>query len=131
MDYNTYKQRYLQAYKKQEQQLNILDKAYSDEQLYQAFKTYNNHNLWYFRAFKPATLAQTNVVYYDYQIKQALEWRLHYYNDPSYAYDLADVKEDCKSNPDWIVSVIKQWYEETGGRSWSEIQQANRNEIGY
>lgn len=108
MDYNTYLQRYLRAYKNQEKQINLLDEPYSDEELRQAYHIYNDHSIWYYKAFKPATLAQTNVLYYDYQVRQAFEQQGYNYDDDQ-LWDL------CRNDWEKVESVIKAWFAETGG----------------
>lgn len=70
MTWEKFKERYNRAYDKQLQKLNVMTERYTESELLEAFNTYCDHSVWFYRAFKPATLAQSNVVYYDFQIRQ-------------------------------------------------------------
>ena len=71
MTFDSFKNRYYKAYDKQLTKLNVLDDALTEQQLKSAYDTYKNTDLWYHRAFRPSALAQMNVIYYDYQIRNA------------------------------------------------------------
>lgn len=109
MDYETYKNRYDAAYAKNAKRINLMDGGYSDEELREAHRLYCNPDIWYWRAFKPSSLATTNIEFYEYQIRQALEWAGYDYSDE----ELRDV---VANYPDGVKEVVKKWARETGMR---------------
>lgn len=114
MTFEQYKNRYNSAYAKQAEQLNLLDPAYSDEQLEEAYKLYTDWTLWYHRAFKPGTLAQTNVLYTDYQITAAVdwEWDTNAMQIAERFFDKAEMKTYLRNNPTALKDVMHNYYEE-------------------
>lgn len=114
MTLEQYKNRYNSAYNKQLRQLNVLEPAYSDEQLEDAFKLYTNWSLWYHRAFKPGSLAQTNVLYTDYQITAAVDWEWNT-NTVGYAEEQrseVDLMNYLRSDQEKLKNLMHAYYEE-------------------
>lgn len=71
MTFDSFKNRYCRAYEKQLRKINVIDPMLDDGKLHEAYGIYKQTDLWYHRAFRPSALAQMNVVYYDYQIRNA------------------------------------------------------------
>lgn len=105
MDFDTYKSRYNRAYDKQLEKLNILEPRYSDGQLQEAYLLYTNHDNWFYRAFKPATMAQTNVVYYDWQIREAFRYSCIILAE-------AELINRCRTSPDEVRRIVDTYYRE-------------------
>lgn len=103
MTLETYKKRYLAAYAKYSARINILCPAYDDAQIKEAYKNFTERKLWYYRAFKPGTLAETNVKFYDYLVIDAIRW---YYND--WVSDDSILKM-CREHPDEVCKIVGEY----------------------
>ncbi len=99
MTFDSFKNRYYKAYDKQLSKINVLEPQLDEHQLKAAYDTYKNTDLWYHRAFRPSALAQMNVVYYDYQIRNAFPEL-----DDEQLFDLID------SDPQAIHERIRNSY---------------------
>lgn len=107
MTYETYKGRYLRAYEKLAAKINLMDGGYSEDEIHEAYDIYMNYSLWYCRAFKPSALASTNVLFYEYQIRGALEWSGYYLTDD-------ELHERVQENPEGLASLVRRWAKATG-----------------
>lgn len=107
MDYSTYRSRYDAAYAKNARKFNLMDGGYSEDQLREAFRNYTNTEIWYWRAFKPAVLASTNIEFYEYQIREALTWA-------GYDYDDAQLRDWIDNYHGELKDLVKRWSRGTG-----------------
>ena len=107
MNYETYKSRYEAAYAKNARRFNLMDGGYSDEELRSAHANYSAPGIWYWRAFKPSLLASTNIEFYEYQIRQALEWAGYEPSDE-------ELRDWIDNYHDALAEVVKKWSRETG-----------------
>lgn len=108
---DTYINKYQSSYKKLAKKLCILEEPYNCEQLEAAWRTYTG-NQWYAKAFKPYALAQSNVKFYDYQIRIALADKFTYNDDKS----LLEFKEMYPDTFQWAVNdYYTKLYEQEGG----------------
>lgn len=118
MTLEQYKNRYVSAYTKQLEQLNLLEQMYTDEQLEEAYRLYTNWSLWYHRAFKPGALAQSNVLYTDYQIHAAVdwEWRCNSMGLAEAFYEGGNSKDDLlkylRGSDEDLKNLMHCYYEE-------------------
>lgn len=94
--------KYRASYEKLQKKLCILDEPYKLDELKAAWQSYISSE-WYAKAFKPYALAQSNVKFYDYQIRLAFADKLTYHDDKS----LLEFKE---SDPDTFVWVVEEYY---------------------
>ena len=101
ISYESYKERYLKAYGKYKGRINLLDPAYDDARILEAFNNYTNPNLWCRRSFRPGTLAESNVEYYDYLILNAIHW---YYSE---WISNENVQKMCREQPDEIRRIVE------------------------
>jgi hypothetical protein len=116
MKFETYCNKYRSSYERLAKKLCILDAPYNFEQLQAAWRTYTGGQ-WYAKAFKPYALAQSNVRFYDYQIRLALADKLTYHDDKS----LLDFKELHPDTFEWAVKdYYTKVYEEEGGSEFSQ-----------
>lgn len=99
MTFNSFKIRYDRAYEKESGKLNVMDSKLNESQLKAAYDTYKNTSLWYHRAFSPSRLANMAVVYYDFQIREAM---------PGYSYE--ELREIARNNPQEIHEAINETY---------------------
>lgn len=106
MDYATYRNRYEAAYEKLAGKVNVMDGGYSDDELREAYRIYTVRGEWYFRAFKPSALASTNVLFYEYQIRGALEWK-------GISLEGDDLLKEVHDNPEEICEICREWARRT------------------
>ena len=99
MTFNSFKLRYERAYEKENGKLCVMEGRLNESQLKAAYDTYKNTNLWYHRAFSPSRLANMAVIYYAYQIQEAM---------PDHSYD--ELMELKRTNPDEIHKAIRDTY---------------------
>lgn len=99
MTFNSFKIRYDRAYQKESGKLNVMEPKLNESQLKAAYDTYKNSELWYHRAFSPSRLANMAVVYYGFQIQEAM---------PDYSYD--ELLEIARNDPQRIHEAISETY---------------------
>lgn len=100
--------KYRASYEKLQKKLCILDEPYKVDELRMAWENYISGE-WYAKAFKPYALAQSNVKFYDYQIRLALAEQLTYHDDKS----LLEFKASSPDTFEWAVAdYYKRLYEE-------------------
>lgn len=110
MTYETYKERYVAAYNKQLNMINIVDPMYDDEVLHECFEMYNNHAYPYFRAFKPALVAQSNVMFFDYQVTNALDQYGYDWHIDTKWMDRDEIMDLCRNHREQMIESIKHYY---------------------
>lgn len=101
MTFNTFKIRYERAYDKENGKLNVMEGKLNESQLQTAYTIYKTTDLWYHRAFSPSRLANMAVIYYDFQIRQAL---------PDHSYD--ELMYVAKHNPQSVHEAIEATYKD-------------------
>lgn len=106
--FENYKARYLRAYEKYKSRINLIDPVYDDAKIVEAYNNFTNPNLWYHRAFRPGTLAESNVEYYDYLVIDAIHW---YYNE--WISD-DNIQKMCREQPDEVRRIVQLYGRRNG-----------------
>ena len=104
MTFQVYCIKYNRAYDKQLDKINVLEPRLTKETLQDAYDRYCDPTEEFKSAFKPAAIAQSNVVFYDYQIKAAYEAELGRLPDDETLLYV------CRRDPDAICDIVRDWY---------------------
>lgn len=80
----------------------IMDAPYTDAEVLRAYNLYTDRDYEFWTCFKPSALAQSNVAYYDYQIRDAARCA---------GLDVSDstLLEMCLKERGRVLSMVRDW----------------------
>lgn len=102
MTFEKYVKSYKHAYDCRLKQLSVMDDQYTEEQLREAYDAYTDRAWPFWGCFKPSSVAQSNVAYYDYQVEKAFAYA-------GLERTPEEMLRACREEHDKVVKICRDW----------------------
>lgn len=102
MSFEKYVSMYRHAYECRENQLAVMDAPYTEEQLMKAYDAYTDRAYDFWACFKPSSMAQSNVAFYDYQVVRAFAFA-------GIERTPEEMKRACREEHDRVLKICRDW----------------------